>query len=124
MNDESATLYGSNVGKEIRVYFDTSCVEVESDIEVLNIFEILSRPTKNLYVHNEGKDKMFVKIYTSDNLSNFYASYASKECWIYPKSMRQFKDVYKIIISKVPIGNLYRVTEFKDYGIIPRVVKW
>lgn len=86
-------------------YFDTGLKTVDNDIITFEIFNVLARKVKDLYVANEGPDKMFVRTYTEK-------LWPTKECWIYPWEMRRFHNVYKILIAKTPMGNQYHISEF------------
>ena len=110
-------------------YFDT-LQTVGNNIETFEIFAALARNAKDLYVINEGPDKMFVKTYSGDKGQNmdiwqavkrkeidpqYYHPmplYPTAECWVYPGQTKCFHDVYKLLISKTSIGNQYRITEF------------
>lgn len=92
-------------------YFDTEVETVDKDMTIYNIFAALTRNAKDLYVINDGPDKMFVQTYSDKRR---ILSYPTAECWIYPRQTRHFSNVYEVLIAKTPIGNQYRITEFKQ----------
>jgi len=123
-------------------YFSTELITVEGDTDevTFEIFSALARNAKDLYVINDGINKMFVKTYTDIKDSNNKLWQAFKrgeidegrflsqikiiknfipteERWIYPGQIRCFHNVFKILIGKTHIGNQYRITEFKPYEI-------
>jgi hypothetical protein len=104
----------------LKHYFDTGPIIIgdgwaSDSYSTIEIFAALGRNAKDLYVINEGPDKMFVKTYTDYKLSRKLLP--TEERWIYPGETRCFHDVYRILIAKTSIGNQYHITEFKPTTI-------
>ncbi len=94
----------------VKQYYSTGLEEIKKDITIHNIFSVVKRNAKNLYVINDGSDKMFVQTY-SDKTRGVLC--LTEEHWILPNRRLCFHDVYEVIISKTSIGNKYRITEFE-----------
>uniref|UniRef100_A0A6M3XZ74 Uncharacterized protein n=1 Tax=viral metagenome TaxID=1070528 RepID=A0A6M3XZ74_9ZZZZ len=98
-------------------YFDTGLITIDGDTDELEfeIFDIIKRNAKNLYVTNYGSNKMFVKTYTYEKKSR--RLWPTVELWIRPRQTKCFHNVSKILIGKTSIGNEYHITEFKHIPV-------
>ncbi len=81
-----------------------------------DIYDILGRNAKDLYIINDGSHNIFVKIYT-DIKSSKKVCLASGY-WIEHGKMYCFHNVYKITVTKTITKNQYRITEFRPYHLI------
>lgn len=88
-----------------KTYYHSEVNIVSVEETTIDISTVLDRQAENITVINDGPDKMFVKVYGSNNQP-------SKEVWIYPKHRRILHKVSKLLIGKTNIGNSYRVSEF------------
>jgi len=92
----------------VEQYYSTGLEEIKEEITIHNIFAATTRNAKQLYIINDGPDKMFVQIYSDKTKEMLYPT---EEHWLFSNRRMCFHDVYEVIISKTPIGNKYRITE-------------
>lgn len=120
------------MNKKIECYFDLKETVKEEETKI-NIFALLARPAKKLYVRNCGVNNMFVTVYPhleskfsviellemtdkfKTSFSSHHRLYPSVQVWIYSNKCRCFQNVHSLSITKTSIGNRYHISEFEQY---------
>lgn len=94
----------------VDTYFDITSTTTNIDIK-FDIYNILKRTAKNLYVVNDGSYDMFIKLCT--NMKSPKKAYTLSGYWIPHGKIGCFHNVYEIIVAKSAFRNQYRITEFE-----------
>ena len=96
-------------------YFDTTSTTTNVD-RTFDIYDILGRNAKDLYIINDGSHDIFVKVYTGVKSSKRVC--LASGYWIDHGKMYCFHDVYKILVAKTVTKNQYHITESKYYYLV------